>query len=117
MRDKIKEDPDFIEKNKCDLCASLQTTIVDILMDKLYKAVKQTGIKHVAVAGGVSANSAVEQGLLLKIMPESMVGQFICRPSLLRPIMRLWWLLRVIINIWIKEFCDIAKAPFARVEL
>lgn len=71
-------------------------------MDKLYKAVKQTGIKHVAVAGGVSANSAVRAAL--KIMPESMVGQFICRPSLLRPIMQLWWLLRVIINIWIKSF-------------
>ena len=53
------EDPDFIEKNKQDLCASLQFTIVDILMDKLRKAVKDTGITEVAVAGGVSANSGV----------------------------------------------------------
>ena len=59
LRDRIKEDPDFIEKNKRDLCASLQSTIVDILMDKLRKAVKDTGITEVAVAGGVSANSAV----------------------------------------------------------
>ena len=55
----FKEDPDFIEKNKQDLCASLQFTIVDILMDKLRKAVKDTGITEVAVAGGVSANSGV----------------------------------------------------------
>jgi N6-L-threonylcarbamoyladenine synthase len=59
LRDRIKEDPDFIEKNKQDLCASLQFTIVDILMDKLRKAVKDTGITEVAVAGGVSANSGV----------------------------------------------------------
>lgn len=59
LRDRIKEDPDFIEKNKQDLCASLQFTIVDILMDKLRKAVKYTGITEVAVAGGVSANSGV----------------------------------------------------------
>ena len=59
LRDRIKEDPDFIEKNKQDLCASLQFTIVDILMDKLRKAVKDTGIAEVAVAGGVSANSGV----------------------------------------------------------
>ena len=58
LRDRIKEDPDFIEKNKQDLCASLQFTIVDILMDKLRKAVKDTGITEVAVAG-VSANSGV----------------------------------------------------------
>ena len=55
----FKEDPDFIEKNKQDLCASLQFTIVEILMDKLRKAVKDTGITEVAVAGGVSANSGV----------------------------------------------------------
>ena len=59
LRDRIKEDPDFIGKNKQDLCASLQFTIVDILMDKLRKAVKDTGITEVAVAGGVSANSGV----------------------------------------------------------
>jgi N6-L-threonylcarbamoyladenine synthase len=48
-----------VEKNKADLCASLQRTVVEILMQKLREAVKQTGIKEVAVAGGVSANSAV----------------------------------------------------------
>lgn len=57
LRDEIKNDSDFIEKNKNDLCASLQKTIIEILMDKLYKASEDLGIKEVAVAGGVSANS------------------------------------------------------------
>ncbi|MBP5715426.1 MAG: tRNA (adenosine(37)-N6)-threonylcarbamoyltransferase complex transferase subunit TsaD [Prevotella sp.] len=55
----VAEDSDFIEKNKADIAASLEWTIVDILMKKLKKAVKQTGIKHVAVAGGVSANNGL----------------------------------------------------------
>lgn len=55
----MKEDSDFIEKNKNDLAASLEFTIVDILMKKLRLAVKTTGIKHVAVAGGVSANNGL----------------------------------------------------------
>ena len=55
----VAEDPDFIEKNKEDIAASLEWTIVDILMKKLRLAVKQTGIKHVAVAGGVSANNGL----------------------------------------------------------
>lgn len=63
LRDAIKEDPDFIKNNMTDLCASLQKTIVDILMDKLKKAVKETGIKQVALSGGVSANSGVRDGL------------------------------------------------------
>ena len=59
LRDWLKEDPDFIEHHKVDLAASLEATVVDILMDKLRKAVKDTGITEVAVAGGVSANSGV----------------------------------------------------------
>lgn len=59
LRDEIKNDPDFIETNKNDLCASLQKTIVDILMDKLYQASADLHIKEVAVAGGVSANSGL----------------------------------------------------------
>ena len=55
----VAEDPDFIEHHKEDIAASLEWTIVDILMKKLKKAVKQTGIKHVAVAGGVSANNGL----------------------------------------------------------
>ena len=59
LRDRLKEDSNSVEKNKSDLCASLQATIVDILMDKLRKAAKDLKINEVAVAGGVSANSAV----------------------------------------------------------
>ena len=59
LRDWIKDDPDFIEHHKTDLAASLEATIVDILMDKLRKAAKQYNIKEVAVAGGVSANNGL----------------------------------------------------------
>ena len=59
LRKWIADDPDFIEHHKEDLAASLEFTIVDILMKKLRLAVKQTGIKHVAVAGGVSANNGL----------------------------------------------------------
>ncbi len=59
LREWIKDDPDFIEHHKEDIAASLEHTIVDILMKKLRLAVKQTGIKHVAVAGGVSANNGL----------------------------------------------------------
>ena len=55
----VQDDPDFVEHHKEDLAASLEWTIVDILMKKLKKAVRQTGIKHVAVAGGVSANNGL----------------------------------------------------------
>lgn len=59
LRDAVKENPNFIEENKADLAASLQATIITILLDKLDKAVKQTGVKTVAIGGGVSANSGV----------------------------------------------------------
>ena len=55
----VEDDPDFVEHHKEDLAASLEWTIVDILMKKLKQAVKDTGIKHVAVAGGVSANNGL----------------------------------------------------------
>lgn len=59
LRDELKKDPEFIEKNKADLCASLQMTIIDVLMEQLRKAAKDLNIKEVAVAGGVSANSGL----------------------------------------------------------
>ena len=63
IRDEIKNDPDFIQHNLNDLCASLQKTIVDILMAKLKKAAKQTGIKQIAIGGGVSANSGLQKAV------------------------------------------------------
>lgn len=59
LRDNLKLDPEFIEKNRADLAASLQATIIKILINKLAKAVKQTGVRTVAIGGGVSANSGV----------------------------------------------------------
>ena len=61
LRDKQKENPDFISENRNDLCASIQSTVVEILMRKLRKAAKDLNIKEVAVAGGVSANSALRE--------------------------------------------------------
>lgn len=59
----VAQDPDFIEKNIEDICASIQYTIIQILMDKLKIAVKETGIKQVAIGGGVSANSGIRNTL------------------------------------------------------
>lgn len=59
LRDNLRTDPEFIEKNRADLAASLQHTIIEILLDKLSKAVDATGVKTIAIGGGVSANSGV----------------------------------------------------------
>ncbi|MBD5251315.1 MAG: tRNA (adenosine(37)-N6)-threonylcarbamoyltransferase complex transferase subunit TsaD [Bacteroides sp.] len=63
LRDNLKTDPDFIEHHRADLAASLQHTIISILMDKLDKAVKLTGVRTVAIGGGVSANSGVRDAV------------------------------------------------------
>ena len=63
LRDAVAADPNFIEANKADLAASLQATIIDILLDKLDKAVRQTGVRTVAIGGGVSANSGVRSAV------------------------------------------------------
>ena len=59
LRDQLKENENFIEENKADICASFQKHLIDILLDKLVKAVKQTGIKTITLGGGVSANSGL----------------------------------------------------------
>ena len=64
LRDQLKDNPDFIEENKADLAASLESTIVDILMKKLRLAAKDLNIKEVAVAGGVSANTGLREAFL-----------------------------------------------------
>ena len=63
LRDQLKENPNFIEANKADLCASLQATIIAILMDKLRKASQELQINEIALAGGVSANSGLRKAL------------------------------------------------------
>lgn len=63
LRDRVKEEPDFIQNNIDDLCASLQKTIIDILLGKLVKAAKQFHIKDIAIGGGVSANSGLRNAI------------------------------------------------------
>ncbi|WP_026976364.1 tRNA (adenosine(37)-N6)-threonylcarbamoyltransferase complex transferase subunit TsaD [Flavobacterium tegetincola] len=63
VQKKVAENPDFIEENRDDICASIQHTIVEILMDKLKMAVKETGINRIAIGGGVSANSGIRKTL------------------------------------------------------
>jgi len=64
LRDRIKEDPEFIKSNMPDICASFQKALIDILMDKLLKAVKVTGIRQIAIGGGVSANSGLRDRII-----------------------------------------------------
>ena len=63
LRDEMRDNPDFIEQNKADLCASLQSTIIDTLLNKLVKAAKQYDIDEIAIAGGVSANSGLRNAV------------------------------------------------------
>ena len=63
VQKQVKENPEFVKENLEDLCASIQATIIRILMDKLKKAVKQTGITQIAIGGGVSANSGIRKTL------------------------------------------------------
>ena len=64
LRDELKLNPNFVEENKEDLCASLQHTVIEILMKKLRLAAKDLKIKHVAVAGGVSANTGLREAFV-----------------------------------------------------
>ena len=59
----MKENPNFIEENKADICASIQSTIVATLMEKLEKAAEKTGISEIAIAGGVAANSRLRMSM------------------------------------------------------
>ncbi len=63
IRDEVKKNPDFVKENLYDLCASIQYTIIDILLDKLKNAIKKTGVTEIAIAGGVSANSGLRNRL------------------------------------------------------
>ncbi len=76
VRDAVKEEPDFLEKNMPDICASVQHTIVKTLLQRVEQAMQQTGLTQVAVAGGVSANSGL-RGALEKLGKEKGWGVFI----------------------------------------
>ena len=64
VRDEMEKDPSFMENNKEDICAGFQKALIDILMDKLIKAAKQTGIREITIGGGVSANSGLRERIV-----------------------------------------------------
>ncbi|MCM1377241.1 MAG: tRNA (adenosine(37)-N6)-threonylcarbamoyltransferase complex transferase subunit TsaD [Prevotella sp.] len=115
LRDGLKKDPGFIEKNKADLAAGLQHTIIKILLDKLDKAVKQYRPTQIAIGGGVSANSGVrtaiadycrKRGLKSWIPKRSFTtdnAAMVATAGLFK--------------YENKEFCDISLPPYARVEI
>lgn len=115
LRDAVKENPNFVEENMADLAASLQATIIDILLNKLDKAVKQTGVKTVAIGGGVSANSGVrtavaeycEKHHLKAFIPKR---SFTTDNAAMVAIAGYYKYLD-------KDFCPYDAAPFARVTL
>ena len=115
LRDAKKLDPDFIEKNKADLAASLQRTIIEILLGKLIKAVEATGVKTIAIGGGVSANSGVRKAIadycsahnLTAFIPER---AFTTDNAAMVAIAGYYKYLD-------KEFCDLNATPYARVTI
>lgn len=115
LRDNLKNDPDFITKNRANLAASLQKTIIDILIDKLSKAVDRTGIRTIAIGGGVSANSGVraavqrfcdERGLTAFIPKRA----FTTDNAAMVAIAGYYKFLR-------KDFCRYDSTPYARVTI
>lgn len=115
LRDQLRDQPDFVEQHKADLCASLQKTIIDILMKKLERAAKDLRIKQVAVAGGVSANSGLRAAFLERAERKQW-DVFIPKFSYTTDNAAM-----VAITGYFKyqdnDFCDIALPPFARVTI
>lgn len=113
LRDKVKEDPDFVEKNKADLCASLQNTVIEVLMKKIDKAVKCTGLTRLAVAGGVSANSGLRNAFV-DYGRRHNVEVFIPKFSYTTDNAAMVGVVGCF-KYRDKEFCDVSLPPFARV--
>lgn len=114
LRDNLKANPNFVEENKADLCASLQKTIVDILMDKFNKAVKEHKIQHIALAGGVSANSGLRNAFLA-YAEKNRKQAYIPRLAFTMDNAAM-----IAVSAFYKykaqDFCKIDAAPFARME-
>ena len=113
LRDAKKLNENFIEENMADLAASLQKTIIDILMDKFGKAIKQTKIKTVAIGGGVSANSGVRNAVQVYCERRG-IKAFIPKRSFTTDNAAMIAIAGYFkyLN---KEYCDISLPPFARV--
>lgn len=113
LRDRIKENPNFVEENLNDICASLQATVVDILMNKLRKAASDLKIRQVAVAGGVSANSALRRAFHnygLKYGWEIYIPPFAFTTDNAAMIAITGYF-----NYQNKQFCSMGEVPFSRV--
>lgn len=115
LRDAVKENPEFIKENINDLCASLQKTIIDMLIDKLRKAVVQTGVKDVAIGGGVSANSGVRAAVEkmcreMGVTPWIPERKFTTDNAAMVAIAGYYKYLR-------HEYSDLGLPPFARVSI
>jgi len=115
LRDQLKQNPNFIEENRADLAASLQRTIIEVLMDKFTRAIRDTGIKTIAIGGGVSANSGVraaveqyaQQHHLTAFIP---ARKFTTDNAAMIAIAGHFKYLR-------HEYCDVTAPPFQRVTI
>ncbi len=115
LRDELKLNPNFIEENKADLAASLQKTIIEVLMDKFTKAIKDTGIKTIAIGGGVSANSGV-RAAVQQYCDRRCIKAFIPKRTFTTDnaaMIAVAGHFRYLD----KQFCDIAAPPFSRVTI
>lgn len=113
LRDGLKDDPDFIEKNKADLAASLQATIIKILLDKLGQALTTYPVNHVAIGGGVSANSGV-RAAVAKFCRERGVTAWIPERSFTTDnaaMVAAAGYFKYLDN----QFCDLSLPPYSRV--
>ena len=115
LRDGLKSDPGFIEANRADLAASLQATIIDILLDKLAKAVKQTGVRAVAIGGGVSANSGV-RAAVAEFCERHGLEAFIPQRKFTTDNAAMVAMAGYL-KYLDKQYCDYESAPYARVEI
>ena len=115
LRDGLKADPDFIENNKADLAASLQAAIIDILINKFKRAVRDTGITTIAIGGGVSANSGVRAAV------EQLARSQRLKAFIPKRVYTTDNAAMIAIAAHFKyldgDFCDITAAPFARVTI
>lgn len=113
LRDKIKENPNFVKENLNHLAASLQTTIVDVLMNKLKKAAYELGIKQVAVAGGVSANSALRTAFYQ--CADELKWEVYIPPLAFTTDNAAMIAITGHYKYLAKDFCDLEQVPYARV--
>ncbi|WP_289735294.1 tRNA (adenosine(37)-N6)-threonylcarbamoyltransferase complex transferase subunit TsaD [Paramuribaculum intestinale] len=113
LRDALAADPGFIEANKADLSASLQHTIIEILIDKLRKAIRQTRVATVAIGGGVSANSGVREAVA-QLCREEGVEAFIPQRAFTTDNAAMVAIAGHF-KYLDKDFCSYSEAPFARV--